>query len=66
MWYLVIIAFVIGFIAGVMFGRHNKSIAIKVDDGVDDLANKVSDKTKDGVSNFSTSKYGEWKVRGMA
>jgi uncharacterized membrane-anchored protein YhcB (DUF1043 family) len=49
MWWIVGIAFLLGFIIGVMFSRHNKKKAEMIDEGMDNLADKVSDKIKEKV-----------------
>lgn len=49
------VGFCVGFIAGVMFGRHNKNKAVLIDDTVDDVANKVMDKIKEKVQNATAT-----------
>ena len=55
MWYLVSIAFVVGFIVGVMFGRHNRNKAVLIDGAVVDVADKVMDKMKDKAQDMTSA-----------
>lgn len=47
MWYLVILALVVGFVIGIMFSQHNNKKAEFIDENIDDVADKVIKKIKE-------------------
>ena len=47
MWYLVILALVVGFVIGIMFSQHYKKKAKLIDESIIDITNKVIEKIKE-------------------